>query len=275
MNIDQTYEDDILAWHQSKEDSLRRDDGWLTLAGLYWLQEGENIVGSNPASQIALPVGSTPESVGVIDFHDNKATLTITTDVPVLVDGSQVKIAVLRDDSAENGPSLITIGTITFFVIKREDQYGIRVRDANSLERQTFTGRKWFPIDPAYRVKAAFSPWDPIRTLTVISTTGLPTKMDSPGYVQFDLQGQSFRLQAVASDGNPDELWFIFKDATSGVSTYGAARYLYALLESDGSVDLDFNKAYSPPCAFTKYATCPLPPKENHLPLAIEAGEKL
>ncbi len=273
MIADQTYTADILAWRQGKEDSLRRDDGWLTLAGLFWLQEGENTVGSNSDSQIALPAGTTPDSVGVIEFHDGTATLR--TNEPVLVDGKQVTTAVLRDDSAEGGPSLVTIGAITLFVIKRSDQFAIRVRNANSPERQAFTGRKWFDIDPAYRVRATFVRHESVRTLTVISTTGMPTNMENPGYAEFDLHGKRLRLEAFADDDGGDELWFIFKDATSGVSTYSAARFVYASLAADGSVDLDFNKAYSPPCAFTKYATCPLPPKGNHLPVAIEAGEKI
>src|SRR5277367_4453874 len=126
MNTITTYEADILAWRKDKEDSLRREDGWLALAGLYWLQDGENTVGSNPASQVALPIGSTPESVGAIDFRDQQATLKVTCDEPVLVDGKQVTTAVLRDDTVEGGPSLVTLGAITFFVIKRSDQYAIR-----------------------------------------------------------------------------------------------------------------------------------------------------
>jgi uncharacterized protein (DUF1684 family) len=267
---DQTYTDEILAWRQTKEDNLRREDGWLTLAGLFWIQEGENTVGSDPASSIALPVGA-PEHLGMIDFHDNMATLK--TNEAVLMDGQPVTSAVLRDDHAESGPSLVTVGTITFFVIQRSDAYAVRVRDTNSPERQAFTGRKWFDIDPTYRVKATFVAHTPARTVTVISSVGMPTNMDNPGYVEFDLRGQHLRLEAFASDEGSDELWFIIKDATSGVSTYGAARFMYAPF-ADGVVDLDFNKAYSPPCAFTKYATCPLPPKENHIPLAIEAGEK-
>lgn len=269
----ETYEKDIEAWRKEREERLRREDGWLTLAGLYWLQEGENSIETDPASNIALPIGGARDSVGIIDFHDGKAVLRVTGNEPVLVDDAPTKTAVLRDDAAEAGPSLVKIGAITFFVIKRGDQYGVRVRDANSPERQSFTGRKWFDINVDYRLRAKFVPHDPVRNISVVNTVGLLTPMDNPGYVEFSLHGQELRLEAFSEDDG--ELWFIFKDATSGKSTYGAGRYLIARLADDDSVDLDFNKTYNPPCVFTKYATCPLPPKENVLPIAIEAGEKV
>ena len=269
----ETYEKDIEAWRKEREERLRREDGWLTLAGLYWLQEGENSIETDPASNIALPIGGARDSVGIIDFHDGKAVLRVTGNEPVLVDDAPTKTAVLRDDAAEAGPSLVKIGAITFFVIKRGDQYGVRVRDANSPERQSFTGRKWFDINVDYRLRAKFVPHDPVRNISVVNTVGLLTPMDNPGYVEFSLHGQELRLEAFSEDDG--ELWFIFKDATSGKSTYSAGRYLIARLADDDSVDLDFNKTYNPPCVFTKYATCPLPPKENVLPIAIEAGEKV
>ncbi len=269
----ETYEKDIEAWRKEREERLRREDSWLTLAGLYWLQEGENSIETDPASNIALPIGSARDSVGIIDFHDGKAVLRVTGNEPVLVDDAPTKTAVLRDDAAQAGPSLVKIGAITFFVIKRGDQYGVRVRDANSPERQSFTGRKWFDINVDYRLRAKFVPHDPVRNISVVNTVGLLTPMDNPGYVEFSLHGQELRLEAFSEDDG--ELWFIFKDATSGKSTYGAGRYLIARLADDDSVDLDFNKTYNPPCVFTKYATCPLPPNENVLPIAIEAGEKV
>jgi uncharacterized protein (DUF1684 family) len=265
-----TYEADILTWRKEREDSLRREDGWLTLAGLYWLEEGDNTVGSDPSCRVALPTGSAPNVMGVIKFHGGKATLT--SNEPVLVDGSPTTTAVLRNDEAEDGPSIVTIGAVSFFVIKRSDQYAVRVRDANSPERQSFTGRKWFDIDPMYRINAVFTPHTPPRTVKVINTVGQLSPIDNPGYIEFKLHEHSLRLEAF--DNDDGELWFIFKDATSGGSTYGAGRYLVASLAPDGTADLDFNRAYNPPCAFTKYATCALPPKENILSVQIEAGEK-
>ena len=267
------YEKDIETWRKDRDASLRREDGWLTLVGLFWLHEGENTIGSDPASDIALPAGSAPKSLGIIDFHNGTALLRVTSDDPVLVDATPVKSATLRGDEAEGGQSLVKIGTITFFVIKRTDQYGVRVRDANSPERQSFTGRKWFDINLDYRVQATFVPHNPVRQVTVMNTVDQLVPMDNPGYLEFSLHGQPLWLEAFAEDDQ--SLWIIFKDATSGKSTYGAGRYLVTPLAADGTLDLDFNRAYHPPCMFTKYATCSLPPRENILPIAIEAGEKI
>src|SRR5207247_2631113 len=142
---------------------LRREDGWLTLVGLHWLEEGNNTVGSDPMCHVALPVAGDPDVLGVINFHEGKATLTANE--PVLVDDVFTTVAVLRDDQAEGGPSLVRIGAVTFFVIKRGDQYAVRVRDANNPERQAFTGRKWFAIDPSYQVQATFTAHVPARTI--------------------------------------------------------------------------------------------------------------
>ncbi len=271
MSVSQptTYESEILAWRARMEDSLHADGGWLTLAGLYLLHEGENTVGSDPACDIPLPSGSA--HLGVIHFAEGRATLRVNE--PVLIDNIPTKTAILRDDSDSAGPSLVQVGAITFFVIKRGNRYAVRLRDRNSPARQTFTGRRWFAIDPAYRVTAAFTPHPEPRTVQVMNSLGTLVAMANPGYVEFALNGQRLRLEAF--DAAKNELWFIFKDATSGRQTYGAGRFLYAPRHADDTVTLDFNKAYSPPCAFTPHATCPFPPKENVLAIAIEAGEKV
>jgi uncharacterized protein (DUF1684 family) len=262
------YESEILSWRAKMEDSLRADDGWLTLAGLYMLQEGDNTIGSDPACDILLPTGSA--HLGVIHFAEGQATLRVNA--PILVDDVSVETAVLRDDKDPAGPSLVQLDAITFFVIKRGEQYAVRVRDRNSPARQTFAGRRWFAIDPAYCVTASFAPHAEPRTVQVMNSLGTLVAMTNPGYVDFELDSQRLRLEAF--DASKDELWFIFKDATSGRQTYGAGRFLYAPHHADDTVTLDFNKAYSPPCAFTPHATCPLPPRENVLTAAIEAGEK-
>jgi uncharacterized protein (DUF1684 family) len=222
---------------------------------------------------VALPEGSTPERLGVIEFHDGQARLRITADEPVTVDDAPVTEAALRDDSAKEGPSLVKIRAITFFVIQREDMFGIRVRDKNNPERFSFSGRNWFPIDSSYRVTGKFTAHATPRTIEVINSVGQLTPMKNLGYVEFELNHQLVKLEAFEASG--DQLWFIFKDVTSGPVTYGAGRYLYAPRQTDGSVVMDFNKAYHPPCAFTHFATCSLPPRENILTIKIEAGERL
>jgi uncharacterized protein len=265
------YESQIAEWRQIMEDRLRAEDGWLTLTGLYWLNEGVNTVGSDPNSDVPLP-NSTAAQIGILTYNGDTVNFTVTGDETVLIDGVPAKTAQLQHTAAENGATIVTIGSVTFFVIKRGDQYGIRVRDVNNPLRQTFTGRKWFPVDNAYRVTATFVPHDSPRTINVMSSAGILTPMDNPGIITFNMNETLLSLEAFTESA--DELWFIFKDSTNGVSTYGAGRFLKARLSPEGLVDLDFNRAYSPPCAFTDYATCPLPPKENILPLAIPAGER-
>lgn len=267
------YTDEIARWRQKVDDGLRADDGWLTLVGLYWLEEGTNTVGSNPNSDILLPADSTPDRLGTIEFANGRAVFHAAEGVTVTVDDAQTQKAALRDDSAKGGPSLVSFGSVSFFVIKRDDLYGIRARDISNPARAAFTGRKWFPIDTQYRLTGKFIPHETPRILQIVTSTGHLNAMTNPGRVEFSLHGQTLSLEAFAS--NENEVWFVFKDATSGRSTYGAGRFLYAPLRADGSVTIDFNKSYHPPCAFTPYATCPRPPKENILPVEVSAGEHL
>lgn len=267
-----SYETEILAWRQEMENKLRAENGWLTLAGLFWLEDGEHTVGSDPASAIPLPPGSAPERLGLLRYRDGRVYLHILTDETVTIEGKPSRGAWLRDDNDEDGPSLVSSGSITFFVIRRGNQYGIRVRDRNSLNRQTFSGRRWFVIDPAYRIQGKFIPRTPPRQMEVVNVVGILEMMENPGVVEFTLHGHDCRLEAFKNDDG--KLWFVFKDATNGSQTYPTGRFLVATLESDGTVILDFNRAYNPPCAFTPYATCPLPPPGNSLSVPIEAGEK-
>ncbi len=270
---DAAYIKKIAQWRQKMDDDLRTENGWLTLVGLFWLQEGVNTVGADPNSDILLPSDSTPDHLGTIELANGQATFHLTADLPVTVDGVQTQNATLRDDNAKGGPSLISFGTITFFVIKRDDLYGIRARDSNNPARAAFTGRKWFPIDTNYQISGKFIAHETPRILQIVTSTGHLNAMTNPGRVEFALHGQTLSLEAFAA--NENEVWFVFKDATSGRSTYGAGRFLYAPLAADGTVTLDFNKSYHPPCAFTPYATCPRPPKENILPVEVAAGEHL
>ena len=266
-----TYEVEIETWRQSMDTKLRAETGWLTLTGLYWLHEGQNTLGSDPASDVVLPE-SAPQQLGIIDFHDQKATLHLTTNLEVLVDGVvTAKTTRLRDDTDPLGASRIEIGSVNFFVIVRGDQYGVRVRDKNNPSRQAFTGRIWFPINPAYRVTATFTPHPQPKTIDIMNVVGLIEHTLNPGYVDFTLDGHSVRLEGF--DGGENQLWFVFRDASP--LTYPASRFLYAPLNADGTATVDFNKAYNPPCAFTPFATCLLPPKQNILSFPLEAGEKM
>ncbi len=256
-----SYEAEILAWRQLVEQRLRSDNSWLTLTGLYWLHDGENSVGSDLSADVLLPA-SAPPSLGVIEFADGSAIFHPT---------GQSETELLRDDTDPQGPTRIEVGSVSFTVIKRGDQYGVRVRDRDNPARTTFAGRVWYPVDARYRVSAAFTPHPAARTIPIMNVVGIETPMDNPGYVEFTLDGHSARLEAFTADDS-GELWFVFRDGSP--ESYYGGRFLYAPVQ-DGTALLDFNRAYNPPCAFTPYATCPIPPKENVLPFPIEAGEKV
>jgi uncharacterized protein (DUF1684 family) len=256
-------------WRQQRQENLKADGGWLTVAGLFWLKEGENTMGSGRQNNFVLPPGSAPENLGTFDFHGGKVTFRASSGVGVKLNGNWVETATLKDDST-GSPDVIGISNLSMFVVQRGKRFGIRLKDNDSEARRKFTGTRWFPIAEEYRVTAKFVPYNPPRKIAVPNILGDVEQEDSPGYVEFTLKGQKFRLDPV-SEG--DGLFFIFKDLTSGKETYPPGRFLSTDLPQNGEVVLDFNQAVNPPCAFTPYATCPLPPAQNHLPVRIEAGE--
>lgn len=266
---DAAYRAEIERWRQEAERSLKADDGWLTVAGLFWLKEGVNRIGSGGGNEIELPAGSAPARAGAIRFHAGMAELQIERGVPAALNGKPVVSAVMRPDSAGQ-PDILTLGDLSFFIIQRGDRFGVRLKDKNSRFRRNFTGRKWFPVKEEYRVTARFEPHAQPRQIAIPNVLGQSETMASPGRVVFRWKGQEVSLEPVSSG---ERLWFIFRDRTSGKETYPAGRFLYSGAPRDGKVELDFNQAYNPPCAFTPYATCPLPPRQNWLPVRIEAGE--
>lgn len=264
------YVREIESWRAQAEASLRADDGWLTLAGLFWLRAGTNTIGSDSSSDIVLPP-SAPAQVGWIDFDGDAATLVVAPEVEVHVNGTSVTRQVLRSD-ADGTPDLVTLGNLSWTIIKRGARTGVRLWDKHSPVRAAFGGRSWFPVDETYRFDAAFVPYDPPKMLAITNILGDTSDVASPGYVEFRHEGQAYQLDA--SSLEPDGLHFVFRDRTSGSETYGAARFLTVPAPVDGRVVLDFNRAVNPPCAFTIYATCPLPPRQNHLPFPVVAGER-
>lgn len=270
--IPTTYEAEIREWQQTMDEKLRAEDGWLTLSGLYWLRPGSNTVGSDPSCDVVLDAADVPAQLGRIEFVGGVFTLIITGGVAVTVGGEAVTTAVLRHDHAEGGPSLVQLGSLTFFVIERGGDCGVRVRDSRHPARLSFAGRQWFPIDLGYRVTGQFRAHEVPRVVQVSTSAGNLIPVTNVGRVEFVLHDQPLALEALESGAG--ELWFVFKDGTSGQTTYGAGRFLNAPLDEDGRVDLDFNRAHHPPCAFTAFATCPRPLKENVLSLEIAAGER-
>jgi hypothetical protein len=254
LAADPNYLRQIQQYRVDREAELKKDDGWLTVVGLFRLKEGDNRVGSAEGNPITLPP-SAPAQLGVIAFSQGKA---------IYRQPGQ------PDRELKPNTDIIRTGGVSFFVIKRGDEYLIRVKDNASALRRGFTGLKWFPVDPAWKITAKFTPFDQPKTILFNSQNGVKQPMRSPGVATFTRDGKQYSLTPV-TEGR--RLFFIFRDATSNKSTYGAARFLYAEPAQNGEVILDFNAAINPPCAFTPYATCPLPPPENRLSLAVSAGE--
>jgi hypothetical protein len=266
---DMPYQATIEQWRQQREANLKSDSGWLTVAGLIWLKDGANVAGSDASSDIILPRG--PAKAGVFDFHNGKTIFHPASGVAFLVNGNAAASATELKPDTEGKPDQVTFDGLTMFVIHRGNRYAIRLKDTNSKFRKDFTALQWFPVDPSYRVTAKFVAYKTPTLIAVPNILGETEQEPSPGYVLFTLHGHEFRLDPVLED---DQLFFIFHDETSGKETYAPGRFLYTELAKDGQVVLDFNKAYNPPCAFTPFATCPLPPKQNRLAVRIEAGER-
>jgi uncharacterized protein len=265
---------EIEAWRAKRMASLKREDGWLTLVGLFWLQEGENRLGSDPrANRIVFPKDTTPATLGSLDLSKGVVTLRAAPDAGLTSAGQPVTTLTLRSD-AEGPPTVVGRGRISFFLIKRGDRLGIRVKDSANPVLLGFHGIDSYPIDHRWRFDARWEPYRPAKTIPVPNILGSVDQEKSPGAVVFEVGGHPYRLDAVQEAGSED-LFLIFGDQTNGEETYGGGRFLYASPpDKDGRVVVDFNKAYNPPCVFTPYATCPLPPSQNRLALRVEAGEK-
>ncbi|HXG58756.1 MAG TPA: DUF1684 domain-containing protein [Thermoanaerobaculia bacterium] len=258
-----SHEEEILEWRRKRVERLTSEDGWLTLVGLAWLEEGTNT--------IALP--SKPPVKVTITLEGG--TVTLAPEKGVAIDGRPVaQPTLLRDDTDPSGPTIVSAGTLRFHVIRRASRYGIRMKDPEAPARKNFRGLDYFPIDPKWRVEARFTPFPEPKRVTITNVLGFTTEEISPGTLTFSVDGRSYTLQPILEQGETD-YFVIFKDATSGKETYAAARYVYVPpAGADGMTVIDFNKAYNPPCVFTKFATCPLPPPQNRLPIRVEAGEK-
>ena len=267
-----SYAAEIQKWRAEREAHLKADGGWLSVAGLFWLKPGPNAFGSDPTNAIVLPADSAPAHAGIFEFADGKTTLRVEPGVMITSAGKPVTMLDLKPDTSGAGDEL-TLGALSMYVIQRGDRYGIRLKDVHSARRREFKGLRWFPIRESYRVTARFVAYDTPQPIPIPNVLCQVNELPSPGYVVFKLGGQQLRLDPVLEAPDDSELFFIFRDETSAKETYGGGRFLYSEMPKDGSVVLDFNKAYSPPCAFTPFATCPLPPPQNWLPLRVEAGE--
>ncbi|RKI00939.1 DUF1684 domain-containing protein, partial [Corallococcus praedator] len=260
------------AWHAQRVQQLAKEDGWLTLVGLTWLKEGEQTAGSAPDSTVRLPA-SVPAKAGTFVREGTTVRFQPAAGVVFTKDGQPFTGGALKTDE-KGAPDVLRLGSVNFQVIHRGDKLGVRVKDAEAPARKQFHGIPTYAPSAAWKVEARLVPDPASRTITVPNVLGTQDQMPSPGALVFTVAGKEYRLLPVQDEGS-DELFIIFGDETNRDTTYGAGRFLSAPLpDPSGRVVLDFNRAYNPPCAFSAFATCPLPPRGNRLALRVEAGEK-
>ena len=279
---DASWQREITSWREQHAAELQKPDGWLALAGLEWLELGDNSVGSAKDNNIHLP-SSGPAHLGVLRLDGE----TITLNPPAggfpagfLIDGKPVQAQALHTDPDhdKNNPRL-AIGTLSMYVIHRGERFALRIKDAKSSALTGFRGLKWYAPNQAYRVTAHWIPYAPQKTFTIATLIGTSYPAQVPGSAEFTLNGKTYRLDPILEDPEVAKLFFVLRDTTSATTTYGACRFLYTGfpdhgLDKPGELVLDFNRLENPPCAYTPYATCPLPPAQNRLPIPLPVGEQ-
>ncbi|WP_080240444.1 DUF1684 domain-containing protein [Spirosoma rigui] len=271
---DPAYQAQLDSWHRQRVESLKSENGWLNLAGLFWLKEGVNEAGADPGNDLTFPVGKTPAELGIFKLAKGTVQFEPAPGTMVQADGKPIlgTATVFSADLAK--PVTLAHGSLRWFVIKRGDRYAVRLRDLENPLLSAFKGIDRFPANEAYRVSARLEKPTVARTIPILDVTGQTSQQPLAGTLVFTLAGKTYRLDAVGE--GQDKLFILFGDATNTHETYGSGRFLYADKPGpDGLTMLDFNQSINPPCAFTPFATCPLPPKQNRLAVAIPAGEKV
>jgi len=264
------YVEEIEAWQQQRLERLKSKDGWLSLAGLYWLEEGANSFGSDPSNDIVFPE-KVEVFCGSVVLDSGSVSLRVADGVAISLNDSLVKDVELRDDHSGN-TTYLQQGDLAWYIIKRGERYGIRLRDHKHPRIDELDHIPSYPIQTGYVVEAILEPFEEPRTMTVATPLeGFTESYECPGILKFRIRGEELNLHPFISG---EGYFLVFADETTGLETYGAGRFMYAVPDSAGRIILDFNKAYNPPCAFSPFATCPMPPRENFMPAAIEAGEK-
>lgn len=267
-----TYHEAMQTWHNEREAALKAPGGWLTLAGLFWLEEGSNSFGTDPGNGIVFPEGKAPAFMGSFLLKDGRVTAQLLPHVNVTHNGRSVSQIELKHEMEKGGPTLLEHGLLSWYLIKRGDLFAIRLKDLQSSYLAQFAGIDTYPWNPAWRVEATFVPYDPPKMVNVPTVLGSFTPTHVPGALVFKIDGQEYRLDVHHSVDHPS---VVYADATTAKETYGGGRFLLInQINADGITVVDFNKSTNPPCAFSPFATCPLPTPENRLPIPIHAGEK-
>ncbi len=265
----QTYRQTINAWRRERDEIIRRENGWLSLSGLYWLKLGKNQVGSDPKSEIQLPE-RVPANIGHLEYNGRSVTFRAAPGQNIQVNDKQTDFAILQPDISET-PSYIRREDIQLVVIQRGNRMGVRIWDNQREERRSFPARSWFDIDETFRIPATFTPYDRPKMAFFPDITGEKSEFPVEGYLSFKFGENYYQLDINEEDDGT--LFIRFWDPTSKDEAYPTGRYLIADAESNGNIFIDFNKAYNPPCAFTDFATCVFAPEQNHLDFRDAAGE--
>jgi len=267
------YEQEIETWRKGRAERLTSEDGWLTVIGLLWLEEGVNTLGGSPSNDLVFATPKAPATIGTIALQATLLHFEAAPSVVVTQNGEPIRSLDLLPDITGD-PTILDLGDLRFHIIERAGRYAIRLRDRQNAARFNFPGIDSFPIDPNWQVEARFEAYHPPKRIPIANVLGTINQETSWGAVVFAVDGKTLRLDALAEPG-AERLFLIFGDQTTGRETYGGGRYLYSDgPDRQGKVIVDFNKAYNPPCAFTDFATCPLPPRQNRLAARIVAGEK-
>lgn len=269
-NASPEHQYEVNLWHTKRIDGLKKDTGWLNLVGLYWLEEGENTFGSSDKNKIVFP-NNAPAELGTLTLIDSTVIFNSKGESKVQLNGETVTNLEMKLDISGN-PTILESGSLRWFVIKRGDKFGIRLRDLESELLKNFNGIERFPIDSLWKLNAKFEKYNSPKKVMIPTAIGTVEESYSPGKLTFKIDDKEYSLEPTSAGKG---LFVVFADLTSGGETYGAGRFLYVQgPDSNNNVELDFNKAYNPPCAFTKYATCPLPTESNKIRVRITAGEK-
>ncbi len=267
-----TFHEEQEAWRLDRRTSLIKPDGWLSLTGLHFLREGANRVGAGRDNDVVLATG--PAHLGLATVAaDGKVTFALANGVDGKIEGQTARTVEMVQAEGVATPTRIHFGTAHFFLLDRSGKKALRVKDSESPRRRNFVGLDYFPSDPKWRIEAKWEAFEKSRMVPIANTLGQLAPTLVAGQATFSWEGRQFTLVAI-DEGREHPLFFVISDATSGRETYGASRFVYADWPQDGKVILDFNRAENPPCAFTPFSTCPIPPKENRLPFAVTAGEK-
>jgi len=269
--VDENYVESVRAWRQKYAQGLLSPESWLAISGLFWLGQGENQIGTQASCQVALPHGSAPALAGTFHVHDTEIILEAAPGVQMTYQDQPVtRTPIMINDYGSS--DWIVLNDLKLSVIQRGVRRGVRIYDKNNPSLVQFVSLRWYPIQPECCIQARFTTFEQPQKLPIVNVLGDPLDIDSPGYAEFTWQGETCRLMAIPVEDS-DRLWFIFHDLTSKDATYKGGRYLTADGPKDGFITLDFNQAHNPPCAYTDFATCPLPPAINRLNVAIKAGE--